>query len=107
MAKFCSYCGNEVHEQAVVCVRCGCPIPQQPNTQNKSYVSLILGIIGIVFALLFAIIGHACCITGICLGIKERNRGQSSTGLVLCIVGEVLAVLNSLLGMILALGIFL
>ena len=43
MAKFCSNCGNEVHENAVVCIKCGCAIPQmdaskQHMTQNKKSV---------------------------------------------------------------------
>lgn len=27
MARYCTYCGNEVNENAVVCVKCGCAIP--------------------------------------------------------------------------------
>ena len=43
MAKFCSNCGNEVHENAVVCIKCGCAIPQmdaskQYMAQNKKSV---------------------------------------------------------------------
>ncbi|MBE7028144.1 MAG: hypothetical protein E7407_03815 [Ruminococcaceae bacterium] len=28
MARYCTHCGNEVNENAVVCVKCGCAIPQ-------------------------------------------------------------------------------
>lgn len=31
MARYCTYCGNEVNENAVVCVKCGCAIPQVSN----------------------------------------------------------------------------
>ena len=26
MARFCSHCGKEIHEDAVVCVHCGCSV---------------------------------------------------------------------------------
>ena len=32
---FCSHCGNEVHEKAVVCVKCGCAIPNAQTATNK------------------------------------------------------------------------
>lgn len=32
---FCSYCGNEVHEKAVVCVKCGCPV-NKPQSVSGS-----------------------------------------------------------------------
>ena len=28
MAKYCTCCGNEVNENAVVCIKCGCEIPK-------------------------------------------------------------------------------
>ena len=46
MAKFCSNCGNEVHENAVVCIKCGCAIPQtdaskQFASQKKSILDVV------------------------------------------------------------------
>ena len=34
MAKFCVHCGNEVNENAVVCLKCGCAIPQTQSFTN-------------------------------------------------------------------------
>ncbi|MBR2080985.1 MAG: hypothetical protein IKC50_06330 [Oscillospiraceae bacterium] len=34
--KYCQHCGAEVHEKAVVCVKCGCAIP---NTNADSHAS--------------------------------------------------------------------
>ena len=34
MAKFCTHCGNEVNENAVVCVKCGCAIPKTQTFTN-------------------------------------------------------------------------
>ena len=35
MSKICSNCGNEVHENAIICVKCGCAIPKENTTQNS------------------------------------------------------------------------
>lgn len=35
MAKFCVHCGNEVYEEAIVCIKCGCSIPQTPHGKEK------------------------------------------------------------------------
>lgn len=37
MARFCTHCGNEVNENAVVCIKCGCAIPRaQPFTSSQA-----------------------------------------------------------------------
>ena len=123
MSKFCGNCGFEMDDAAVVCVNCGCPAPAQPIQQQmpmgyqmprgyqmpmgapvqpakKTQVSMILGIIGIITAWLFALIGHITSIIGIVLGIKEYKATGKMTGLVLSIIGEVCAILSSLLGMV-------
>ena len=33
MARFCSHCGKEIHEDAVICVHCGCSVAQY-NSAN-------------------------------------------------------------------------
>lgn len=108
MAKFCSHCGNEVHESAVVCIRCGCAIPQSSNINSantSSYTSLICGIIGIIMAWFFALIGHILSIVGICLGVKEYKATGKLSGLVTSIIGEVCAIISSVIGVMLASGL--
>lgn len=34
MAKFCSNCGKEVNENAVICVNCGCSLEGKTNNQS-------------------------------------------------------------------------
>lgn len=70
MAKFCSNCGSEVHENAVVCVKCGCAIPQssaRPQTiysddivtviseriKTNGIIWLVIGVIQILLGILF------------------------------------------------------
>ena len=107
---FCQHCGKEVSDQAVICVHCGCmvkpfnPAPPPPQyyqpAPQKSYASLVLGIIGIVFAWLFALVGHITSIIGIVLGVKEYKATGGVSGLVLSIIGEVCSIISSVLGVI-------
>ena len=63
--KYCSKCGSQIEDEAVVCVNCGCPVGSQPGREastapvgqlktNRSLLKLILlsiitlGIYGIV-----------------------------------------------------------
>ena len=33
--KFCSKCGKEIHDDAVICVNCGCMVNSEPTKINK------------------------------------------------------------------------
>ena len=78
------------------------PAAPQSNEEGnkKTSVAMILGIIGIVFAWLFAIVGHAVSIIGIVMGIKEYKETGKNTGLIVSIIGEVCAVISSLIGIV-------
>ncbi|MDO4757370.1 MAG: hypothetical protein Q4A54_13555 [Parabacteroides sp.] len=73
-------------DEAVICPGCGCMVngktttPSKNQSQKKTSVSLILGIIGIVFAWLFALVGHIVSIIGIVFGIKEYKESEKMTG---------------------------
>lgn len=69
------------------------------NSSGKTQVSLILGIIGIVFAWVFALVGHILCIIGIVKGVKENKETGKNTGLIVSIIGEICAIISSLVGM--------
>ncbi len=73
-------------------------------TANKTSASLVLGILGIVFAWLLAILGHILSIVGIVMGVKEYKTTGKSTGLVLSIIGEVCAIISSIIGAAMAAG---
>ncbi len=74
--------------------------PKQPATQQSSTVGtpVILGILGLIFAWSLAIVGHVLCIIGIVLGVREYNEKGKSTGMVISIIGEICAILSSLIG---------
>lgn len=111
MPKFCTHCGKEVNDNAIVCIHCGCAISAgnssiSTESKSKSQISLILGIIGIVSAWLFALVGHITSIIGIVLGIKEYKETNRMTGLILSIIGEVCSVLSSIIGAVVFSGIW-
>ena len=128
MAKFCSNCGTQVDETASFCHKCGAPINKEKNansinfnnTDNSYYnnqppvesknsfsqVGLILGILGIVFSWVFALAGHALSITGIVIGAKEFKRTHNPAGLVTSIIGEICAIVSSILGILIALSTY-
>lgn len=110
--KFCTKCGKEIMDDAVICVNCGCAVDKtlNPNSESQSpkkvSVSLILGIVGIVFAWLIAIVGHITSIVGIIFGIKEYKSTSKMSGLVLSIIGEVCSIFSSIIGAVVATSIF-
>ncbi|MBR4888064.1 MAG: DUF4190 domain-containing protein [Clostridia bacterium] len=71
-----------------------------PRSESKSSASLVLGILGIIFAWLFALIGHILSIIGIVLGVKEYKKTEKMTGLILSIIGESCAIFSSIIGVI-------
>ena len=104
---FCSKCGKEITNEAIICTGCGCAVEGRKinqtatapdNSEKKTSVALILGIIGIVFAWLFALVGHITSIIGIILGIKEYKKTEKMAGLVLSIIGEVCSIFSSIIG---------
>ena len=111
---YCSVCGKEILDESVICPGCGCMVKHTntkslastTETAKKTQTSLILGIIGIVFAWLFALVGHITSIIGIVIGIKEYKETEKMTGLVLSIIGEVCSIFSSIIGAVALSSIF-
>ena len=103
--KFCSHCGKELMDEAVVCPGCGCATQGQGTLINynepkgaASKITVALGIVGIVGGILLAIVGHICSIIAIIFGIKDCTEKRKPTGLILGIIGEVVSILSSIIG---------
>ena len=109
MAKFCTHCGSEVNENATVCLKCGCAIPRENLTKNQDITpantSIVLGIVGIVAAWIYALSGHITSIIGIVLGIRDYKESGRISGLVLSIIGEVCSVISSIIGVLIVSGL--
>ena len=58
--KFCQQCGAEVHDDAVVCVKCGCaiqPVAQKTEADNSVSVGLvILSVLIPLFGLIYWVV---------------------------------------------------
>ncbi len=107
---YCPKCGAEFKPNAVACSNCGFSITGKrsaPVEEEKVSVALILGIIGIVFAWLFTLIGHIVSIIGIVFGVKESEATGKYAGLILSIIGEVCAVVSSIIGILSVTSLYL
>ena len=112
--RFCWNCGSGINVNAVICPSCGCMIKKDSiktgtnssGSDKKTQTSVILGIIGIVFAWLFALVGHIVSIIGIVQGIKEYKDTEKMTGLILSIIGEVCSIFSSIIGAVAFSGLF-
>lgn len=118
---FCSNCGKEVNENAVICLNCGAAIKNNKsgNKKGKGIASMVLGILGVFFALCaiaaldeisdvlyyysnaerfgysigYVLIQSVFAIVGISLACSERKdnkNGFNTSGLWLAIVTFVL-----------------
>lgn len=75
-------------------------------TAKKVHVpSLVLMIIGAVFALLLPIVTYGCSITSLVMSITKRHTHKTAYAIVINIIALVLALANSALGVMLNLGI--
>ncbi len=86
--KFCSHCGTEINDDAVVCVNCGCPVTNEKKSSNDQstmktiiLIFLILGCISIGWL----IIPLAWCIP-MTISIKRKmdNNEPIGVGLKVC-----------------------
>ena len=71
-----------------------------------SVSSLVLGIVGTVFAFFIPAVTYGCSITGLVRGIKKRKVKNSTVGIALNIVALVIAVFNSLVGILVTLKVY-
>lgn len=75
-------------------------------TQKKIHVpSLVLMIIGALFALILPIITYPCSIVRLVMSITKRNTHKTTYAIVINIIALAAALVNSLLGVMLQIGI--
>ncbi|HCR72838.1 MAG TPA: hypothetical protein DIW26_00010 [Ruminococcus sp.] len=75
-------------------------------TNKKIHVpSLVLMIIGALFALLLPIITYGCSITSLVMSIVKRHTHKTTYAIVINIIALVLALANSILGVMLQMGV--
>lgn len=114
MAKFCTNCGNELDDNADVCVKCGAFVNKNNNNNNASVsadknANIGLGFgLGSILAWLLPLVGYPVTICGIVYsskGLKSvSSKGKAIAGLILSIVFLVATIINSILGVLINLG---
>lgn len=108
--KFCTHCGNELMDEAVICPKCGCQaenynVNNRNGSQSSSGESLsTLAIIGFVFAFVQSIVGLICSIIAYKNAVAEGNEKSKSfakCGIIISAVFIGLAVLFVILYIVL------
>lgn len=56
--KYCSHCGKEIMDAAVVCPGCGCAVPRTPTIDDEpstglNVLSFLIPIVGLVLFILY------------------------------------------------------
>jgi len=110
--KYCSKCGNELMDEAVICTKCGCMIEsstnkvvleksaqsvtESSNDNTNAVISLIMGIVSVIFAFIFiwtladgyggiAFIGNGVLLStiiGMYLGLKAKLSNKNTMGMI-------------------------
>ena len=79
VVKYCSKCGAELHDEAVVCPKCGCAVDgvkvvndQNATPQKKNVIALV----GFILSFFVAIAGLICGIIGLVQSKKLNEEGK-------------------------------
>ena len=86
---FCSKCGNEIDDEAMICPKCGCATANMGNmkkSSSQSDESSGLATCAIVFAILMPIVGLILGIVGVCKYEDENLKKKSISAIILSIV---------------------
>ncbi len=92
--KYCSKCGKEIMDDAVICIHCGCSTnsnagftPQNPIIQNKApEETKTLATCALVFSFLMPLIGLILGIVGACKYETPEYKSSSVSAIFISIV---------------------
>ena len=83
---YCKNCGNEINEQAVVCIHCGCAVEQQKPQNTEPSKTNVLAIVGFIMSFFMPLAGLICSLIGFKNADKEYNgncKGLALAGTIL------------------------
>lgn len=76
-----------------------------PGKKKGHTPSLVVGILSIVFGLLFALAGDILGVVGIVMSVSKRKAYNTKTGLICSIIGLVLAIGNHILSVLMMMSL--
>ena len=85
MSKFCSNCGNEVADEAVICPKCGVSVSQNTAVSNNNNgTSNGMATAGFILSFFVPLLGLIFSILGL-KKVKETNKGKglSTAGIII------------------------
>ena len=97
--RYCSHCGTQLADEAVICPKCGCPTelyrqngnsynyaPQNGMSQPAGEQLSALSIVGFIFAFLQPLVGLICSIVAYKIAVSDGNsksKSFSKSGIIL------------------------
>lgn len=70
---YCKNCGSEVHEEAVVCTKCGVLLKEINNTKSSNESENTFGLIGFILSFFIPVVGLILSI----IGYKKARDGDA------------------------------
>ena len=72
--------------------------------KQTNIAGLVLGILSIPFAFIFALVGWILSITGLVINVVKRKENKTTAGTILCIIGLLCSLVSSILGAMIVTG---
>ena len=97
MAKFCTNCGNELDDRAIMCQKCGVALTQTTNASNGSS-SNGMAIAGFILSFFIPLLGLIFSIIGLKRS-KETNNGKglSTAGIIISCITMVITLIMGII----------
>lgn len=107
-----------MNDFATVCPVCGTPAPnamnggmptarKQGGVNGLSIAALIVGIFGVIFAWIVALLGYilgGLSLVFAIIGMKQSKNGVATAGLILAIITLASSLINSIIGVLLVMA---
>ena len=97
MAKFCTNCGNELDDRAIMCPKCGVALTQTTNASNGSS-SNGMAIAGFILSFFIPLLGLIFSFIGLKRS-KEANNGKglSTAGIIISCITMVITIIMGII----------